>query len=77
MKVLPPEGSDIIKKPAFPGNLASDKHFTPQEINKLHFKRPDSKKSIVKEELKKTNGPIRAYNGTAMGITEESNEISQ
>ena len=76
MKVLPPEGSDELKKPSFPGNLASDKHFTPQEINKLHFKRPDSKKNVVKEELKKSNGPVRAYTGSSMGVVMEGDEMS-
>ena len=42
------------KQSSYKGNLASEKHFTPQELNKLHLKSNVSyKKPITKEELKK------------------------
>lgn len=41
--------------------MASQKFFTPKELNALNLsKRPDStNKKIIKEELKKSNGPVK------------------
>jgi hypothetical protein len=47
------------KQSSYKGSLASEKHFTPQELNKLHLKTNGGastssyKKPITKEDLKK------------------------
>ncbi len=49
---------------SYKGQLASQKFFTPKELNSLNLsKRPDSKaKNIVKEELKKTGSKVQGAN---------------
>ena len=45
-----------VKQSSYKGSLASEKHFTPQELNKLHLRTNGAgsyKKPITKEELKK------------------------
>jgi hypothetical protein len=47
--------------------LASEKHFTPQELNKLHLKSNASyKKPITKEELKKIGAGQRVAGQSAL-----------
>ena len=67
------QASKAITKPlsSYKGSLASEKHFTPQELNKLHLKtngsstsfrgRPDSNKRI--DELKKSGSKMGIVNG--------------
>lgn len=60
-------GQPMVKQSSYKGSLASEKHFTPQELNKLHLKTNGGgsyKKPITKEELKKIGTGQKMAGGT-------------
>ncbi len=68
MKVLPPEQQQVSSQQPpsqsqsnYKAGLASQKYFTPKELNALNLskKGAEGAKPIVREELKKSNGPVK------------------